>query len=202
MNEICRQKKLIRQQFLQIRKCFEVNEIKASQQLRENFIELINLQKINIKNNIFGSYLAINNEANCEKIENFIKENQGIICYPKINNELKTLDFIESVSKTELVYNDIYKKILEPKLGEILIPNFLFIPLVCFDKNLNRIGMGAGFYDRTIAILKLKNPKLKLIGIAYDYQFYNQDLPTEKTDQSLDFIVTNSSLFLQSKSKS
>ncbi|MFM7703158.1 MAG: 5-formyltetrahydrofolate cyclo-ligase, partial [Alphaproteobacteria bacterium] len=93
-------------------------------------------------------------------------------------------------------------KILEPKLGEILIPNFLFIPLVCFDKNLNRIGMGAGFYDRTIAILKLKNPKLKLIGIAYDYQFYNQDLPTEKTDQSLDFIVTNSSLFLQSKSKS
>ncbi|MFM7702534.1 MAG: hypothetical protein ACKO6C_03645, partial [Alphaproteobacteria bacterium] len=111
MNEICRQKKLIRQQFLQIRKCFEVNEIKASQQLRENFIELINLQKINIKNNIFGSYLAINNEANCEKIENFIKENQGIICYPKINNELKTLDFIESVSKTELVYNDIYKKI-------------------------------------------------------------------------------------------
>ena len=29
-------------------------------------------------------------------------------------------------------------------------PDILFVPLVAFDKNLNRIGYGGGFYDRYI----------------------------------------------------
>ena len=199
MNEISQQKKLIRQHFLQVRKDSKDNKINLSQQLLKNFSELLNIKKIEVKNNIFGSYIAINNEANCELIDNYIIKNQGIICYPKINNQIQTLDFIDFSSNEELIHNPIYKKVLEPKSGKILEPNFLLVPLVCFDKNLHRLGMGAGFYDRTILNLKTKNPKLKLIGVAYDFQFYNQDLPTENIDQSLDFVVTNSGLFLQSK---
>lgn len=199
MNEISQQKKLIRQHFLQVRKDSKDNKINYSHHLLKNFLELLNIKKIDVKNNIFGSYMAINNEANCEFIDDYIRDNHGIICYPKINNEIRSLDFIDCSSHKELIHNPIYQKILEPKSGKILVPNFLLVPLVCFDKNLNRIGMGAGFYDRTILDLKSKNPKLKLIGIAYDYQLYNQDLPTENTDQSLDFVITNSGLFLQSK---
>ena len=147
MNEISQQKKLIRQHFLQVRKDSKDNKINYSHHLLKNFLELLNIKKIDVKNNIFGSYLAINNEANCEFIDDYIRDNQGIICYPKINNQVQNLDFIDCSSHKELIHNPIYQKILEPKSGKILVPNFLLVPLVCFDKNLNRIGMGAGFYD-------------------------------------------------------
>ncbi len=36
----------------------------------------------------------------------------------------------------------------EPNNGKIVYPDILLIPLVAFDKKLNRLGYGAGFYDR------------------------------------------------------
>ena len=38
-------------------------------------------------------------------------------------------------------------------------PDILLVPLVAFDKNLNRIGYGGGFYDRYIKKIK-KNKKI------------------------------------------
>ena len=65
----------------------------------------------------------------------------------------------------------------------------MLIPLVAFDKKLNRLGYGAGFYDRIIKSLK-KNKKLITIGLAFDFQKV-YFIPISKYDQKLDFIVTN-----------
>ena len=45
-------------------------------------------------------------------------------------------------------------------------------PLVAFDKNGNRLGMGAGFYDRTFRFLHHRRHwnHPNLIGLAYDIQ--------------------------------
>ena len=64
-----------------------------------------------------------------------------------------------------------------------------------FDDNLQRLGMGQGFYDNTIEDLKVKNPNLNSFGIAFDFQRSEQTLPTLKTDLSLDFVVTNQNIF-------
>ena len=46
----------------------------------------------------------------------------------------------------------------EPENKKIIYPDILFIPLVAFDKNLNRLGYGGGYYDRLIKkIFKKKN---------------------------------------------
>ena len=38
----------------------------------------------------------------------------------------------------------------EPVSGKIVTPNILLVPMVAFDKKLNRVGYGGGFYDRYI----------------------------------------------------
>ena len=41
----------------------------------------------------------------------------------------------------------------EPCKGKIVYPDILLIPLVAFDKKLNRLGYGAGYYDRVYNVI-------------------------------------------------
>ena len=76
----------------------------------------------------------------------------------------------------------------EPENKKIIYPDILFIPLVAFDKNLNRVGYGGGFYDRYIQKIKRKK-KIILIGLAYSFQKVKR-IPINKYDMKLDFIIT------------
>ena len=77
----------------------------------------------------------------------------------------------------------------EPKTKNIVYPDILLIPLVAFDKNLNRLGYGGGYYDRLIQKLSNKKKILK-IGLAFSVQKINK-VPINTYDQKLDYIVTN-----------
>jgi 5-formyltetrahydrofolate cyclo-ligase len=70
------------------------------------------------------------------------------------------------------------------------------VPLLAFDTNLQRLGMGKGFYDNTIDDLKRKNPDLKSFGIAFNFQHWQQALPLIKTDLSLDYVATDINIFV------
>ncbi|HWK94008.1 MAG TPA: 5-formyltetrahydrofolate cyclo-ligase [Pseudolabrys sp.] len=67
-------------------------------------------------------------------------------------------------------------------------PDILLVPLVCFDRGGQRIGYGAGYYDRTIANLRAIKP-IKTIGIAFAMQEIPQ-VPATEHDQRLDFVLT------------
>ena len=77
----------------------------------------------------------------------------------------------------------------EPEIKNIVYPDILLIPLVAFDKNLNRLGYGGGYYDRLIAKLEKKKNIIK-IGLALSCQQINR-VPTNKYDKKLDYILTN-----------
>ena len=62
------------------------------------------------------------------------------------------------------------------------------MPIVAFDNNLNRLGYGAGYYDRLISKLSKKKKLLK-IGLAFSVQRVD-NIPTNKYDKKLDYIVT------------
>ena len=76
----------------------------------------------------------------------------------------------------------------EPK-KKIVYPDILLIPLVAFDKNLNRLGYGGGYYDRLIEKF-LKKKKIIKIGLALSVQKIDK-VPINLYDQKLDYIVTN-----------
>ncbi len=66
--------------------------------------------------------------------------------------------------------------------------DIIFVPLVAFDQHGNRLGMGGGYYDRTLASL----PKhTRLIGLAHDIQEV-QRLPKQAWDVSMGGILTPS----------
>ena len=67
-------------------------------------------------------------------------------------------------------------------------PDILLVPLVCFDRSGQRVGYGAGYYDRTIAALRALK-KVTTIGIAFAMQEIPQ-VPATEHDQRLDFVLT------------
>ena len=67
--------------------------------------------------------------------------------------------------------------------------DIIFLPLVGWDEFGNRLGMGGGFYDRTLA--GVRQPLL--VGLAHDCQRAER-VPREAWDISMDFVATGSAL--------
>ena len=135
---------------------------------------------------IIGGYYPYNYEVNpIEILEKFEKQNYQI-SLPKIKNNFQ-MDFFRWSASDPLAINKY--GIPEPVSNKIVYPNILLVPLVAFDRDLNRIGYGGGFYDRYIDKIK-KNKKIITIGLAYSFQKVKK-VPINKYDFKLDHIVTN-----------
>lgn len=74
--------------------------------------------------------------------------------------------------------------------------DLVLVPLVAFDNQGTRLGMGKGYYDNTFAFLKpgrveKDNRKVTLIGLAYEFQnLEDLALPTDEWDIPLAGIAT------------
>lgn len=85
--------------------------------------------------------------------------------------------------------------IIEPLLDSTaVVPlaaiDCLFTPLVGFDLNGNRLGMGGGYYDRTLAgWADGRYPQLEVCGLAHDCQRVDR-LPVQPWDVPLPRVLT------------
>ena len=69
--------------------------------------------------------------------------------------------------------------------GERITPDVVFVPLLAFDRAGHRLGYGAGYYDKTLALL----PSVRTIGLAFSWQ-ETAKLPSEPHDIPLTEIWT------------
>jgi 5-formyltetrahydrofolate cyclo-ligase len=88
--------------------------------------------------------------------------------------------------------------ILEPKkkYAEEINPkkiDLAIVPAIVFDKEMNRIGYGAGYYDE---YLKLLSPDCIKIGLAFDFQV-KEKIPCDEHDIKMDIIVTEMEILKQ-----
>jgi len=69
------------------------------------------------------------------------------------------------------------------------------VPLLGFDRHGNRLGSGAGYYDRTFAFLRKKARPVQpiLVGIGYHFQEISA-VPARSWDVPMDFIATDREL--------
>jgi len=74
----------------------------------------------------------------------------------------------------------------------LLAPDLLLVPLLGFDRSGARLGQGAGYYDRTLPVLRAAKP-IRAIGIGYAVQEL-PSIPTGPYDQKLDAVLTEAGL--------
>ena len=173
------------------KKIIKTRKINFKDNLNIDFLKILSLIKKNKKSSkIVGGYYPVNYEIDDIKILNRLEKIGFKICLPKIKKNFQ-MDFYK------FSINDVLKinkyGIPEPLSNSKVLPDILLVPLVGFDKNLNRIGYGAGYYDRAISKIK-KKKKLLTIGLAFHFQEV-KFIPVNKFDYKLDFVVTNKKVF-------
>ena len=143
------------------------------------------LKKKNYNLKIIGGYYPSNHEINDLEILNYFSKRGSTISLPKIKKKSQ-MEFYKWYKNDPLLINKY--GIPEPETTNRVYPDILFVPLVAFDKKLNRLGYGGGFYDRYIQkISKIK--KVVKVGLAFSFQKL-KTIPVNKHDKKLDIIIT------------
>jgi len=177
----------IRKSMLKERKEMKIENVSTfSNKIIEKIMKLPEF--INCKNIML--YLSFNNEVNTYAFAKWCLENDKKVIVPYCIKETREIIPYEINN----LQNDISKStfgIMEPKHAILKKSNIedidlIIVPGVAFDKLCNRIGFGAGYYDR---FLPKKSKDTSTIGIAYDYQVIDK-IPTDDYDVPLDFIIT------------
>ena len=144
--------------------------------------------------------------------KHFHKKKIIIAGYYPSNYEVNTLNFLEEASKKKfkivlpvikssnkmsfkpwIFKEPLYVNkfgMLEPNnLGKEIIPDLIMVPLVAFDRKLNRIGYGKGYYDRSLQKISKIKKKTITLGIAYSFQKC-ATIPVNKYDFKLNYVFT------------
>ena len=72
--------------------------------------------------------------------------------------------------------------------------DLILLPLVAFDDQGNRMGMGGGFYDRSLENIREQEKPTQLIGLAHEVQKTDQ-LEVQSWDIPLHAIATESNFY-------
>ena len=175
------------------------------QQIRKTRANLTALQQQQAEDSITQQALALIEARNAQHIALYVSFD-GEISTEKLIKTLWAQDkhvylpvlhpfnpnhllFLRYLPDTPMLKNKF--GIWEPKLNvQNVLPldelDILFTPLVAFDKEGNRLGMGGGFYDRTLQ--NWQNSSFIPVGLAHQCQQVEQ-LPTEAWDVPLHRIL-------------
>ena len=175
------------------------------QQIRKTRANLTALQQQQAEDSITQQALALIEAQNAQHIALYVSFD-GEISTDKLIKTLWAQDkhvylpvlhpfnpnhllFLRYLPDTPMLKNKF--GIWEPKLNvQNVLPldelDILFTPLVAFDKQGNRLGMGGGFYDRTLQ--NWQNSSFIPVGLAHQCQQVEQ-LPTEAWDVPLHRIL-------------
>lgn len=177
---------------------------KKMQVIRNNHTEeFIALNSEKIVNSILNSdlyqnsktimgFLAFGNEVNIDQLLTQALKDGKKVCVPEILNKTD-LAAIQLLDMDTLVLGKYNIRSVNPNKQININPQTIDLVIASglgFDKTGNRIGLGAGYYDRFIA----KVHKATILGVAFSNHVISK-VPIEENDMSMDYIVTEKGLF-------
>ncbi|ROR29315.1 5-formyltetrahydrofolate cyclo-ligase [Mobilisporobacter senegalensis] len=144
----------------------------------EDFISLDNYDAI-------YTYIAFNEEVQTNPIVHYGFRNKLKIAVPKIVNKQMDFYYIKQMEELKIGFYGI----LEPDSHQKAIDDhvLMIMPGLAFDEECNRIGYGAGYYDRYL--MANKHLSIHKIALAYDFQIVDQ-LEVNPYDIKVDHIIT------------
>ena len=137
------------------------------------------------KSHIIALYNSMINEVDTSLLIENALQNKVVLLPRIINNEMK---FIEINNDTKYENNKLGFK--EP-IGNIYNNkiDLIIIPGIAFDRNLNRLGFGKGYYDKY-----LFNKDIYKIGICFDEQVL-VSLPIDSHDIKMNLVITEKEFY-------
>ena len=140
---------------------------------------------------VVSGFWPIRSEVDVRPIMYALMDRGARLCLPAI------------IDKTTIVFRELVRGAPMVDMGfgtygpdesaEVLDPTVMLVPLAAFDHLGDRIGYGAGFYDRAISKLHARGLYPRLIGIAFDCQLI-EDVPDEDHDVRLHELLSESGL--------
>ena len=182
-------KKLLRNEILLKKRNMSVaNKMMESNNICKNIAnisEFLNAQYISV-------FAPSINEVYIWKLIEKCFINKKIVAFPKvISDGNMSFHSINKISDLDVGFNGI----LEPRTNSPIIDiryfDFCIIPSVAIDLELNRMGLGGGYYDRFLS--KLDNSVITCVPV-FDCQIID-DVPVEEHDQKIKIIASSNFIF-------
>lgn len=141
---------------------------------------------------VIGLYHEMPGEAPATNYARWLFEQGHRIALPWFADRGAPMEFREWTNPfvDDLLEPDPFKSRQPMADSPALIPEVLFCPLVGFTDRGERLGHGAGYYDKWLGT----HPPVLTIGLAWDCQLVDE-LPMEAHDVPLDIIVTPTRLY-------
>lgn len=177
------EKDKLRKKYVDIRKNVENREEKNNK-IYEKIIENEYIKKANV----IALYKNTKYEVDTKKIANFLISLGKKVLYPRVNGNKLDFYFCNNLENVDFEKSSF--GIYEPKENLKKIENLnyidvIIVPLLCVDKNNNRLGYGKAYYDKTLS----KTNAYK-IGICYEEQVLkDKELPVREGDIKLNEVI-------------
>lgn len=134
---------------------------------------------------------------------------ENILLYHALPDELPTQEFIDRWNTRKHFFlprvNGLNLEILpydrsrlamgafhieEPQgddVADISSIEMVVVPAVAYDRRGNRVGRGKGYYDRLLG-----ETKATKVGVGFDFQLIDEEIPAEPHDVAVDMVITDS----------
>ncbi len=136
---------------------------------------------------VVGGYIAVGSEIDPIEVLRVLSQRGQALALPVVIARDSALQYRRFALGDALAPDALAIPAPLDRAAEVL-PDIVLTPLLAFDRMGGRLGMGLGFFDRTLAVLRQHKPVMA-IGVAFAAQ-EAEALPIEAHDQPLDLILT------------
>ena len=177
----------LRTQFKKQRNSMDLNQVNTfSRSIQKNLLTISEIEG----SQSFFTYVSINNEVQTHSLIELLLVHGKTVTVPKIYSWQDNLTNTpgkmyphEINSFSQLKLEQGFFNPQTPRYYDNL--EIAICPVLAVSENMERLGMGGGFYDKFIE----DHPEMRLIALAYEWQV-KKELPTESHDKPLDLIIT------------
>jgi 5-formyltetrahydrofolate cyclo-ligase len=142
---------------------------------------------------VAGSAIALfwpierRNEVDLTEVDTALRAQGKRIAYPSIDAATRAMTFRFVSDPAELEERGLGFREPDPALPEAALLDVIVVPALQIDGAGQRIGYGAGFYDR--ALPRFAPPAVS-VGVAFDFQLI-AEVPVTEGDVALSLVVTD-----------
>lgn len=141
---------------------------------------------------VVSGYRAIGTEIDPSALLETFHCEQVRLALPRVAGRGQPLDFRYWAPGDSLIKGQLGVEEPAPD-ADPARPSLVLVPALAIDRRGHRLGYGAGYYDRTLAALRLSGP-VTAIGLCYDDQLVRA-VPSGRHDVSVDWIVTEKAAY-------